>query len=565
MDAAEALAVDVGAAPGGAPVVSDPVVSEPISPVEPSVPAGTLPRDPETPWVAPSWFVGLLIIGAVVTVCAGIVLRFWTRSDMWLDEALTFDIARLPLSHLQGALKRDGAPPLYYVLLHFWIRVFGPSNLEVRSLSGVLSCATLPFVWIAGRRIGGRTVAAGAVVLVASSPFAVRYATENRMYALVAFLTAAGLVAMQRALEKPTVGNLVGVGLAASLLLYSQYWALYLVGVTGLWLAWQWWRGDGSRRRNARATLGAVIVGCATFIPWVPTFLYQSKHTGTPWAVPADFAALVNAVTSFAGGATNQGRALALLYFALAGLGLFGIAGGIRHIVLDLRTRPEGRGLAIVTVGTLAVAVVGGYASRSAFQARYASVIFVLLALLVAMGFATFTDQRIRAGVMAATVVFGIAGSVPNIWTSRTQAGQVATALAKLGRPGDVVAFCPDQLGPSVYHVLPPSRYSEITFPRETGPQFVNWVDYADATAAGNPVQFASRLESMATSAHSIWYVWAPGYETYHTKCEDIENDLLADHTLVGRTIFPFTQVMNSSTLYEDMELVQFTHVPAAG
>ncbi|HXQ75355.1 MAG TPA: glycosyltransferase family 39 protein [Acidimicrobiales bacterium] len=559
MDTVEASAVGVGTvSPGGATVVA----GGPVAPPEPPSSAGTLPRDPETPWAAPTWFVRLLVVGAVAAVAVGLVLRFWTRSDMWLDEALTFDIARLPVDQIPGALKRDGAPPLYYVMLHFWIMAVGTSNVAVRALSGVLSCATLPFVWIAGRRIGGRTVAIGAVVLVATSPFAVQYATENRMYSLVALLTAAGLVALQRALERPAVGNLIGVAVSVSLLLYSQYWSLYLIGVTALCLAWQAWRGLQSRRRGARAALAALAVGCATFLPWVPTFVFQSRHTGTPWAIPADFAALVNAVTSFAGGATNQGRALALLYFALAGLGLFGVAGGIRHIVLDLRTRPDGRGLAIVTVGTLTVAVICGYISRSAFQARYASVIFVLLTLLVAMGFATFTDLRIRAGVMAATVVFGIAGSLPNVWTSRTQAGQVSAALARYGHTGDIVAYCPDQLGPSVYHLLPAGRYRQITFPRETGPQYVNWIDYAQATAAGDPARFVSRLESLSRSTHDIWYVWAPGYETLHTKCEQIENDLLADQSLRAHEIFPFTQVLNSSVIYEDMELVQFVPVP---
>jgi len=553
---AEALAVDVGAAPTAAPVVEAGVPEVGQQEV-----AGTLPRDPETPWPAPRWFHRLLVAGAVVAIALGLALRFWTRTDMWLDEALTLNISRLPVSEIQGALRRDGAPPLYYYLLHFWIGAFGTSDIAVRALSGVLSCATLPFVWMAGRRIGGRTVGIGVVVLVATSPFAVRYATENRMYALVGFLTAAGLVALQRALERPRPGNLVAVAVTSSALLYSHYWSLYLVGVTALWLAWQAWRGPLPRRRGAGAALGALVVAGVSFLPWLPTFVYQTRHTGTPWAIPADFAALVNAVTSFAGGATNQGRALALLYFALAGLGLFGVAGGLRHVVLDLRTRPAGRGLAIVTVGTLAVAVIGGYASRSAFQARYASVIFVFLTLLVAMGFATFADQRIRAGVMAAAVVFGVAGSLPNIWTSRTQAGQVSAALAKFGRAGDVVSYCPDQLGPSVSHLLPSNRYRQITFPRQTGPQFVNWVDYAAATQAGNPAQFALKLEKLSASAHSLWYVWAPGYETYHTKCEEIENDLLADPAYSARTIFPFTKVLNSDVIYEDMELVQFVHV----
>ena len=353
----------------------------------------------------------------------------------------------------------------------------------------------------------------------------------------------------------------MAVALLTGLLLYTHYWALYLVGVTALWLAFQAWRGPEGRRPGARAALGAVVVGCVSFVPWVPTFLYQAHHTGTPWAKPADFAAMVNAVTSFAGGATNQGRALALLYFALVGLGLFGAARGAFHVDLDLRTRPRGRALALVLTGTLAAAVIGGYVSRSAFQARYASVVFVPLVLLVALGLTTFADPRIRAGVLVATVAFGLASGLPSAWTSRTQAGQVATTLAQLGRPGDVVAFCPDQIGPSVNRLVPPGRYREITFPRGTSPEFVNWVDYADASRRGDPVSFAARLEAMSAPAHQIWLVWAPGYQTFGTKCEQLEAALLGDRSLGAHEMFPYAQVADSWITYEDMELVRFVHV----
>ena len=507
------------------------------------------------------WYRRTLVAGAVVVVAAGIALRFVARSHMWLDEALTLNIARLPLGDIHGALRRDGAPPLYYYLLHVWTAAFGTSDLAVRALSGTLSCATLPFIWLAGRRLGGRTVGASAVVLVAASPFAVRYATENRMYALVGFLSAAGLVALQRSLRRPTPANLVAVGLCSALLLYSHYWSLYLVGMTIVWLAFEARWGPSTRRRGARFSLGAVVVGCLAFTPWLPTFVYQSRHTGTPWAKPANFAAMVNAITSFAGGATSQGRALALLYFALAGLGLFGLARGAFHVDLDLRTRPVGRGLAIVLAGTLAAAVVGGYVSGSAFQSRYASVVFVPLVLLVALGLAAFGDRRIRVGVLLAAVAFGLAGAAPDVSTSRTQAGDVAATLAQLGRSGDVVAFCPDQLGPSVNRLVPAGRYQMVTFPRGTGPAFVNWVDYASATRAGNSAAFAARLEQMSAPTHQIWLAWAPGYETYGTKCEDLETHLLADRALGAHEMFPFKPGTDPWIQYEDMELVRFVHV----
>ena len=83
-------------------------------------------------------------VGVGLVIAAGLILRFWTRSGLWLDEALTVDIARLPLHEIPNALKHDGAPPLYYYLLHFWIVLFGQSNVAVRSLSGVIAVVTLP-------------------------------------------------------------------------------------------------------------------------------------------------------------------------------------------------------------------------------------------------------------------------------------------------------------------------------------------------------------------------------------------------------------------------------------
>jgi len=503
-------------------------------------------------WPPSEW----AMAATVVLVVVGIILRFWTSSDMWLDEALTVNISKLPLSQLHGALERDGAPPLYYVLLHFWMKLFGSSDLGARSLSGVISVATIPFVWVAGKRLGGRTVAVTATVLVSTSPFAIYYGTEARMYSLVALLTAAGYLALDSAVRRPTARNLIATGVCTGLLLYTHYWALYLVAVTGAWLVFQWWRGPMRRRRGARAALIAVVAGCLTFVPWIPTFLYQSRHTGTPWAVPANFAAAVNAVSSFAGGPTNGGRALALLYFALAGLGLFGMARDRVHVVLDLRTRPLARGLALAVVGTLALAIAGGYLQGSAYSARYASVVFVPLLLLVAMGLATLADKRIASAVLVAAALFGLGTSIANISTQRSQAVDVAPVLARAGKAGDIVAYCPDQLGPDVSRLLPSGRYQQITFPRGTGPEFVDWVDYAKATGSASPQAFARHLEQMSLPDHMIWYVWAPGYQTYGTKCETIESTLLADRGLGASEIFTY----QPSLFYEPMELVEFGH-----
>jgi mannosyltransferase len=497
----------------------------------------------------------LLVSGAALAVAAGMVLRFWTRSDLWLDEALTVDIARQPLHQLPYYLRRDGAPPLYYALLHVWMGVFGTSDVAVRSLSGVFGVATVPLVWLAGKRLGGTKAAWAAMLLLATSPFAVRYDTETRMYSLVALLTVLGFLALDRALRSPRPGNLIAVAAVTSLLLYTHYWSIYLLGATMVWLLFEAFWGRPKWRRGARAALVAAIVGCLTFLPWFPIFLFQSRHTGTPWSTPATFGAMVSAISSFAGGSTSQGRALALLFFAVGGLGLFGIATDRLHISIDIRSRPLGRPIAVVIVGTLAAAILGGLVTSSAFDARYASVVFVPMILLVALGVTVFRDRHVRAGILVIAVLLGLTASVPNVVTNRTQAGEVAAAIAASGRPGDVVAYCPDQLGPAVNRLLPADRYTQVTFPRGTGPEFINWIDYAAVVGAASPLDFAEHLESLAAGGHQIFLVWAPAYQAYGLKCEGIVQTLQADPS------FHATQLVagNSVSFYQPMYLVRLS------
>ena len=93
-----------------------------------------------------------LVLGVLGVLALGVVLRFVCQSDMWADEVLSVNIAKLPFDRLVPALRHDGAPPLYYLLLHGWMRVFGSGTSAVRSLSGLAGVLTLIPMWCIGRR-----------------------------------------------------------------------------------------------------------------------------------------------------------------------------------------------------------------------------------------------------------------------------------------------------------------------------------------------------------------------------------------------------------------------------
>ncbi len=497
--------------------------------------------------------------GAVVVV--GVVLRFWTPSPMWLDEALTVNIARVPLHLIPGLLRDDGAPPLYYVLLHFWMEVFGTSDLGARSLSGVIGVVTLPVAWLAGYHVGsqswrapagaaatpagspapaqvegsaiavhdgdraGRLVAWTTTLLVATSPFAVYYDTEARMYSLVILLSTLGVLAYVAILRRPSLANALALAVVTCALEYSHYWALFLVATAAIGTAVCAWRGP--RARSCRVALAALAVGSCGFAPWVPTLVFQLAHTGTPWATPADFTALVYTFTQFAGGDSDAGRALALVLAFLALLGVAGSALDGRHVVLDLRTRPGVRALALLAVGTLVMALIAGKLSGSTFADRYSAVILMPCLLVVAYGVTALKSSRVRNGVVAIAVVFGLAASIPNAFLTRTQAGQVASAVLSRPHNGDVVAYCPDQLGPAVSRALS-DRFDELAFPRANSPEIVNWVDYAATVEHASTGAFVRRILLRAGPKNSIWYVSAPGYLNFGSDCQAIANDLAA-------------------------------------
>jgi mannosyltransferase len=482
---------------------------------------------------------------AVAAVSAGVVLRVASASDLWLDEALSVHIADLPLGDMVDALRRDGHPPLYYVLLHSWTAVFGTGDEAVRLFSGVISMATLPLVWVAGHRYGGRPAALAALLLIATNPFAIRYATEARMYSLVVLLVVLGWLALRRALDDGAPVALGGVALTGGLLLLTHYWSFYLLAATGLVLLWLWRRGHALAGRCAIALAASAVV----FLPWLPSFLDQVGSTGTPWGEPERPTQLVTIMLAdWGGGPGGEALLLGAAIAVLVALALFARATDDHHLELDLRTRPHVRAELVVVAGTLAIATLAGYATASAFASRYTATVFPLAILVAGYGVTRLPTSMARGIALVATAALGLVGGIDNAVTQRTQGGDVARYIEANGAPGDVVAFCPDQLGPSVVRVLP-DGYELVPFPAGGDARFVDWVDYEERMASVEPGAFADELQDRAGS-QTIWLVWSGGYRTLDSRCEAIATRL-QELRPGGRGVVPSGEEFEHMWLYQ--------------
>lgn len=456
-----------------------------------------------------------------LAVAAGVALRAWTASDLWLDEALSANIAALPVGDLLDALRRDGHPPLYYLLLHGWMAIVGEGDTAVRLLSGIFGLAALPLAWIAGRRYAGPWGGAAALVVLATSPFAIRYSTEARMYSLVMLLVLAGWLAVRQALRTPTVGWLAAVAVCAGLLALTHYWSFYLLAATALLLVVAWRRG----RPQALRVLVGLACGAVLFLPWLPAFLSQAGSTGTPWGRPErPTNVLAIAFTDWGGGPNGEAQLLGAVLALLVLLAAMGRAVDDRRIELDLRTVPGARSdLAVVGI-TMALAIVAGYATAGAFASRYTAVVFPIVVLLAARGITAVPGDALKAGALAVVAVLGLGGGVRNTVTNRTQNGELAQYISANGAEGDVVAFCPDQLGPATTRYLA-DGFDGVTWPALGDPRFVDWVDYEEKGDAADPTAFAAAVHDRAGRS-TVWLVWSGGYRTLDEDCETVADAL---------------------------------------
>ncbi len=508
-----------------------------------------------------------LVVAGAVAVVAGVVLRFYAPTALWLDETISVNIAKLPLHQIPGALSHDGAPPLYYVLLHFWMEAFGQGDFAVRALSGLISVVSLPVFWLAGRRLGGRTVAWVTFFLALSSPFAINYATTTRMYSLMILVSLLGYLALSRAYENPTRRHLIEVGAVTAALLYTHYWGIYLVIAAGLWVLWR-------MRVSGRGfpVLRAMFIGGLFWLPWAPVFVFQALHTGTPWTSAAGPGDLLQVFADYSGNGA-WGTLLMFATFALFIVGTFGRTaapgtvvtvedpdGRVRQmpagpaVVIEARPRPGMGPLVGIAVGTLVVAVVLSAVANAAFVARYTAVVLPLFLLVVSAGMAVVPGPRFRAGCLAVLVLAGIITGESENAQQRTQAVQVAAVLNAQARPGDVVVYCPDQLGPAVDRLLKVPGVDQLTFPRAIGPQRVDWVDYKKVIASTDVSQFAQNALARVPNGRTLWLVWRDGYPGFGGDCGYLKSwmDLLRNPgvTLVHN---------NGARFYEFENLTRYT------
>jgi mannosyltransferase len=144
---------------------------------------------------APGLVIFIVLIGGFLRVL------LLDQKGMWLDETFSVWLANHNVvDMLHWVVQIDQHPPLYYLLLHYWIAHNGDTPYSARLLSVLFGVGTIPIIYLIGKRMSGAMVGLAAAVLLALSPFHIYYAQETRMYTFLTFNAAVAIYALVRLL-----------------------------------------------------------------------------------------------------------------------------------------------------------------------------------------------------------------------------------------------------------------------------------------------------------------------------------------------------------------------------
>lgn len=155
----------------------------------------------------------------LVLIIALVLRLINLNQSFWLDEAAQV-IESTRSFWEQFDLVADFHPPLYHILLHFWLYL-GKSEIWVRLLSVGFGLASVFLIYKIGKLIAGKKIALVSALFLAISPYHLWYSQEARPY--MAFLTFS-LLSTFLLIQK----KWFRYSLALIFSLYTHYFTLFL-------------------------------------------------------------------------------------------------------------------------------------------------------------------------------------------------------------------------------------------------------------------------------------------------------------------------------------------------
>jgi mannosyltransferase len=436
-------------------------------------------------------------------------------SPFWIDEGISVGVANFPFTEIPHALRLDGNPPVWYMLLHLWLRLFGDSVQSAHLLSTVFAVATVPAAFLLARRPLGTRVALGATAVAATLPYLTYFGQETRMYSMVALLSVLVAGLHLRLFDVGARRVQVAFALVLMVLLYTHTWGVFLVGGSVLAVgARALLQPDrAARRRVLKVGFLVHLAAAVVWAPWLPRLAQQARETGAPWSLRPTVAMLFEGMASIA---TPAVPAVVLICAAVFGASVLG--GARSGTVSGPAVAPPAEARVLrdhaVVLGVLFVATLlfawGASLVSPAWANRYMAVI-IGPAIFLAGILLTRAGRLPLVVLVLLCVVWGTNTQGARLRDKATPQAMVDAVAPELKAGDLVVSIHPEQLPVIAYGlrkdgVAPGVRYA-TALGRQQDVRLLDWRHALDRLKAAEPYRVADALISAQKPGSSVLLV----------------------------------------------------------
>lgn len=468
---------------------------------------------------------GWLSVAAITLVGAALRIGTLNTRSFWLDETTAIRQAVWSIPYMLEQMANNVHPPLFHTLLHYWIVVFGRSEIAVRWFPLSWGIVAIPLVFWLGRTIYDRRVGFIAAAVLAISPFFVWYAQEARMYTMMLVLAILSTGALWEALRSNRARWWLLFCLSTAAGLMTQYFFAFLLAGQCAYVAFSLVparvraareAGTGRRGRTPVSRLLSdvpeivplAIALVAATIPlmwWLPqVFRHAELFRGVSqpfnygWEAPrlgVHFNELILVPVEWLFGFHSElaMRNLVSLWPLLITL-VFVSAG--------LARRPSPRTTYLLFAGVGGAGLIAALGQwQPILEARYFTATTVPLVILSARAFAGLRPRAFRALAATLLAIAAVSWTDQSFnpdsivkWDNRAAMGIVADGF----RPGDTILLLPNFVTSIPEYYLPADAYAAV----EKVPSYD-----AMGRPRNSPAKLAEDLSRQVGPSRRVWVI----------------------------------------------------------